>query len=71
MFGHWVEENIPAAALVGEPDWTQRISMSVSVWTTYFYVLKLDHLISVPAAICLFLGARSLFLEAKVEARSD
>lgn len=67
--GHWVEEQIPNAVLVGEPDWRQRISMSVSPWVAHYYVLKLDHFISVPAIICLFLGVKSLYEEALREDR--
>lgn len=63
FFGHWLEEMIPDASLVGEPDWTQRISANVE-WVTIYYVLKMDHLWCVPAIICLFAGIRRLFLNA-------
>jgi hypothetical protein len=60
MLGHWVEERVTADAVIGEPDWTQRIILD-SVMTSLYYVLKLDHLICVPALVCLFLGIRSLY----------
>jgi hypothetical protein len=60
FFGHWVEERVTADAVIGEPDWTQRIILD-SVMTRLYYALKLDHIISVPAMICLFLGIRSLY----------
>lgn len=60
FFGHWVEERVAADAVIGEPDWTQRIILDSSM-TRLYYALKLDHLVSVPAMICLFLGIRSLY----------
>jgi lipid-A-disaccharide synthase-like uncharacterized protein len=60
FFGHWVEERVAADAVIGEPDWTQRIILDSSM-TRLYYALKLDHLVSVPAIICLFLGIRSLY----------
>jgi hypothetical protein len=63
FFGHWVEERVTADAVIGEPDWTQRIILD-SLMTRLYYTLKLDHLISVPAMICLFLGIRSLYKDA-------
>jgi hypothetical protein len=65
-FGHWVEERIPDTSLVGEPDWTQRISFDVE-WTRVYYVLKMDHLLCVPAMICLFAGIRLLLKDALEE----
>jgi hypothetical protein len=35
--------------------------------TRLYYALKLDHLVSVPAMICLFLGIRSLYKDALKE----
>jgi hypothetical protein len=61
--GHWVEEMISDAAISGEPDWTQRIVVD-SAWTGLYYVLKLDHLVQVPAMLCLLLGIRSLYKKA-------
>jgi hypothetical protein len=62
--GHWVEEQIPPSAVVGEPDWTQRIDFSSHWLAPVYYMLKLDHVVSVPAMICLFLGIRSLYMQA-------
>ena len=67
--GHWVEEMISDAAISGEPDWTQRIVVD-SVWTGLYYVLKLDHLVQIPAMLCLLLGIRSLYKRAAREAQS-
>jgi hypothetical protein len=58
--GHWVEEGVAAEAVIGEPDWTQRIMLD-SVMIRVYYALKLDHLVCVPAMICLLLGIRSLY----------
>ncbi len=38
--GHWVEEQIPPSAVVGEPDWTQRIDFSSHSLAPVYYVLK-------------------------------
>lgn len=65
--GHWVEEQIPSSAVIGEPDWTQRIDFSSHWLAPVYYVLKLDHLVSVPAMICLFLGIKSLYKQALSE----
>jgi len=61
--GHWVEEMISDAAISGEPDWTQRIIVE-SVWAGLYYALKMDHLVQVPAMLCLLLGIRSLYKKA-------
>jgi hypothetical protein len=66
VLGHWVEERVAADAVIGEPDWTQRIILD-SAMTRLYYALKLDHLVSVPAMICLFLGIRSLYKAALEE----
>ena len=68
--GHWVEERIADAAISGEADWTQRIVVN-SVWTALYYAFKLDHLVQVPAVVCLVLGMRSLFKHAVGEQRGD
>lgn len=66
VLGHWVEERVASEAVIGEPDWTQRIVMD-SMMTQLYYVLKLDHLVSVPALACLCLGIRSLYKSALKE----
>jgi hypothetical protein len=66
--GHWVEEMISDSAVSGEPDWTQRIVVD-SVCTGLYYVLKLDHLVQVPAMLFLLLGVRSLYKRAASEAQ--
>lgn len=66
--GHWVEELVTADAVIGEPDWTQRIILDSGTMRLY-YALKLDHLVSVPAMICLLLGIRSLYRGALKEQR--
>jgi hypothetical protein len=66
IFGHWVEDRIPDASLIGEPDWTQRIYFNVE-WAFAYYVLKMDHLLCVPAIVCLAAGIRLLFRNALEE----
>jgi hypothetical protein len=62
--GHWVEDKIPSASVSGEPDWTQKIDLGAHPLVPIYYILKLDHLVSVPAMIFLFLGIRSLYRQA-------
>jgi len=69
--GPWAEERIIDAVITGEPDWTQRIVVD-SVWTGLYYSFKLDHLVQVPAMLCLALGIRSLYKRAaREEQRGD
>jgi hypothetical protein len=68
--GHWVEEGIADAAISGEADWTQRIVVN-SVWTALYYAFKLDHIVQVPAIVCLVLGMRSLYKHAAGEQSGD
>jgi hypothetical protein len=67
--GHWVEEKIPSSVVSGEPDWHQRIVVT-SGWTALYYALKLDHLVQVPAMMCLVLGIRALYKHAAGEGQS-
>lgn len=67
ILGHWVEERVTTDAIIGEPDWTQRIILN-SALTRCYYLLKLDHLVCVPALICLCLGIRTLYKAALEEA---
>lgn len=69
MIGHWVEELIPDASLAGEPDWSQRLRLNLSPWTRLYYVLKFDHLVCLPAIVCLYLGIRGLCERALTEER--
>ncbi|MEW6349915.1 MAG: hypothetical protein AB1646_12685 [Thermodesulfobacteriota bacterium] len=67
--GHWVEERVPDSSLIGEPDWTARLVIDGSPVVFAYYLLKLDHLVCVPAVVCLFLGIRALFVEANTRER--
>lgn len=62
--GHCVEEMVPRELFVGDPDWSQRLIAGTTLWVDLFYVLKLDHIVCVPAIVCLFLGVRTLYLGA-------
>ncbi|MGB9615845.1 MAG: hypothetical protein ACPL7J_00845, partial [Desulfomonilaceae bacterium] len=59
--GHWIEEKIPRELFVGDPDWSQRLIAKDNVWADLFYLLKLDHLVSVPAIVCLYWGIKLLY----------
>jgi hypothetical protein len=64
IVGHWVEEQIPNHLVTGDPDWTQRLAVGTTPLAYVFFVLKLDHLVCVPAMVCLFLGIRALYKQA-------
>jgi uncharacterized membrane-anchored protein len=59
--GHIVEELLPKEALVGSSGWNRRILIGGDVIALLYYVLKMDHLVCVPAMVCLFLGIRILY----------
>ncbi len=59
--GHWIEEKIPRELFLGDPDWSQRFIAKDNVWADLFYLLKLDHLVSVPAIVCLYWGIKLLY----------
>lgn len=69
--GHWVEEQVPRELFVGDPDWSQKLIQGTNIWANLFYVLKLDHLICVPAIVCLFLGIKSLYQDVLRQGSSD
>jgi hypothetical protein len=68
--GHYVEEILPDSTFFGPQGWHQRISVSLGNWALAYYVLKMDHLLSVPALVCLFLGIRILLRQAMSEERA-
>jgi hypothetical protein len=63
VFGHWVEEKVPKELFIGDPDWSQRLVSGDNIWANCFYVLKLDHLICVPAIIFLYIGIKRLYMD--------
>jgi hypothetical protein len=63
FFGHWVEEKVPKELFIGDPDWSQRLVSGESLWADCFYVLKLDHLVCVPAIIFLYVGIKRLYMD--------
>jgi hypothetical protein len=65
--GHFVEELVPRRRFVGPLDWNQRILVGTGPLIPIFCVLRLDHLISVPAIILLYLGMRNLYKNALKE----
>jgi hypothetical protein len=58
--GHWIEEGLSPVIMVGPPDWRQKIRLASDPWSIAYYVLKLDHLVSIPAMVCLVLGLKAL-----------
>lgn len=69
--GHWVEEQLPELTTCGPPDWRQYLRLEPEpLWMAY-YVLKLDHLVCVPAMLCLLLGLKHLTEKVSGKDRRD
>jgi hypothetical protein len=56
---------MPSASVSGDCDWTQQIHLDAVSWAPVYYVLKLDHMICVPAMVMLWLGLRNLVRDAQ------
>jgi hypothetical protein len=68
--GHVVEGMLPPDLILGpKGSWNQRLITEHGLTAPAYYSLKLDHLVCVPAILCLFLGIRSLYLQTLKEAR--
>jgi hypothetical protein len=67
LCGHYVEETVPRSLFKGDPDLSQRLIVGTNVWAMLFYILKLDHVVCVPAIVCLFLGIRRLHQDVSSE----
>lgn len=63
IFGHLAEEMVPRDLFVGGSNWSQKLTIGNNIWAGIFFVLKLDHLLCVPAMVCLFVGIRTLYKE--------
>ena len=62
FFGHYVEGRISSELIVGQQgSWNQRLLATGGPLGACYYTLKLDHLVCVPAIVCLFLGIRDLY----------
>ena len=72
LSGHWAEGRISPDLIVGQKgSWNQQLIADRGVMALVYYVLKLDHLLCVPAILCLFLGLRSLYRQTLLEATLD
>ncbi len=68
--GHVVEGMLPPDLILGpKGSWNQRLITEHGLTAPAYYSLKLDHLVCVPAILCLFLGIRSLYLQTLKEAQ--
>ncbi len=66
--GHWIGLYVPNEVFVGEPGLFSRMVIpGQSVWAMPYVILRLDHLICVPAILCLLLGIRALYLKVVAE----
>ena len=60
--GHFVEVRIPPDLIEGHGiGWDQRLIAGGGSYGVFYYFLKMDHLVCVPAIFCLFLGIRNLY----------
>lgn len=67
--GHFAEGLLPPDLILGpKGSWNQQLLMDGGSTAMAYYSLKLDHLVCVPAIVCLFFGIRSLYLQTVTEA---
>ncbi|MFH1488729.1 MAG: hypothetical protein ABII06_07495 [Pseudomonadota bacterium] len=59
FLGHIIDSRMSPEAIVGSP-WAKSLVLEKAIAPYLYYVLKMDHLICVPAIILLFIGLRSL-----------
>ena len=57
LVGHVIESHLSAEAFVGE-GWARAMVVDKALMPYLYYVLKMDHIICVPAIFFLFLGLR-------------
>jgi len=61
--GHIIELYIPEGSIAVIPPSKAPSLLLKSWWEIIYYVLKMDHLLSVPAAICFYAGLRAMTKE--------
>jgi hypothetical protein len=67
--GHFVEVRIPSDLIEGHgTGWGQRLIAGGGSYAVFYYFLKMDHLVCVPAILCLFLGIRNLYKQTLLKA---
>lgn len=70
--GHWVTDSISQDLLVGERGaLSRRLLVGRSSVAWLYYSLSMDHLVCVPAILCLFLGIRKLYKQIAVNGGAD
>jgi hypothetical protein len=69
MLVHFLDEQIQAVSVESLGSWSIRVvAAGDRGWlATLYYLAKLDHLLCVPAMICLFLGLKSLLHQTDAE----
>ena len=68
MAGHMIDSRLPADAFHGS-GWGRVLVVERAIFPYLYYVIKMDHLICVPAILLLFFGLRSLKLESEEKMR--
>ena len=72
LSGHFVEVRIPPDFIEGHgTGWGQRLLAGGGSYAVFYYFLKMDHLVCVPAIFCLFLGIRNLYKQTLLKAAED
>lgn len=63
---HFLDEQINAIRVTGVSEWQIRVAATGDRrWlAALYYIAKLDHLLCVPAMVCLWLGLRHMLMEA-------
>lgn len=68
MAGHMIDSRLPADAFDGS-GWGKVLVVERAIAPYFYYFLKMDHLICIPAIFLLFLGLRSLKIESEERAQ--
>lgn len=72
LAGHFVEVRIPPDLIEGQGSgWDQRLLAGGGSYALFYYFLKMDHFVCVPAILCLFFGIRNLYKQTLMKAAQD
>jgi hypothetical protein len=66
--GHHTALHLPLYDFIETGTWNERLVSPLSVMKVIYYIAKMDHFLTVPALLALFLSLRSFYLDAREEA---
>lgn len=67
MFAHYLDGRDDLFKNIDVGSWHARIQLLKGPWELglLYYIVKMDHLLSIPAVVCLYAGLRQLLKQAK------